>query len=302
MRALSKITIVALTISLLSACRELPSYFKGSEPLVKVNGRTLHRHEVERTAPEGISGDDSATYYRLYIDRWVSRQLKLSEAEQLFSASEADIEALVEEYRQSLLIRKLDQYYVDRQIDTLFTDEAIQSYYNTHLDDFKSEHTLVKGRILRFPEGDRRTKQLMQLMQAARPESLKDLSDICQKNHFELLEFSTWTDYDEFLSNLPTLRHDDHSALLSQSGIQQMRDSRSRYYFQLTAVRRTGEALPLEQVSETIRRILFNQRHSELLQKHEEELRQKAEAEKEIRYYFEEESETTPKSENSTNE
>ncbi|MBE6196798.1 MAG: hypothetical protein E7137_06855 [Rikenellaceae bacterium] len=290
MRIGSKITVVVWMALMFAACRELPSYFQGNEPLARVNGHTLYLHEVERSAPEGISGDDSAAFYRLFIDRWVNRRLKLTEAERLFSASESDIEAMVEEYRQSLLIRKLDQYYVDNGIDTLFTDEAIQSYYNTHLEDFKSDRTLVKGRILRFPEGDRRTKQLLQLMQATRPESRQDLSDICQKNHFDLLEFSSWVDYEEFLSHLPTLRHDDHSSLLAQSGVQQMRDSRSRYYFQLTAVRRSGEALPLEQVTETIRRILFNQRHQELLRCHEEELRLKAEGENRIRLFFEEES------------
>lgn len=283
--------VVLFLLLLASACRELPSYFQGSEPLAKVNGRTLYCHEVERTAPEGLEGDDSAAYYRLYVERWVMRQLKIAEAEHLFSASEADIEALVEEYRQSLLIRKLDQYHVDRQIDTLFTDEAIQSYYNTHLQDFRSDRTLVKGTVLRFPEGDRRTKQLMQLMQATGPEKRQDLSDICQKNQFELREFTTWVDYEEFLSHLPTLRHDDYSSLLASSAVQQMRDSRSRYYFQLTAVRRAGEALPLERVSETIRRILFNQRQSELLRERDEELRQMAEHEKRIKLFYQEKSE-----------
>lgn len=282
-----KIVLLGL-LFLASACRELPSYFQGSEPLAKVDGRTLYCHEVERSAPEALEGDDSVAYYRLYIDRWVTRQLKIGEAERLFSASEADIEALVEEYRQSLLIRKLDQELVDRQIDTLFTDEEIQGYYNTHLQDFRSDRTLVKGTILRFPEGDRRTKQLMQLMQATRPESRQDLSDLCQKNQFELREFTSWVDYEEFLSHLPTLRHDDHSSLLASSAVQQMRDSHSRYYFQLTAVRRAGEALPLERVSETIRRILFNQRHSELLRERDEALRLKALAEKRIKLYYRE--------------
>jgi len=47
---------------------------------------------------------------RKYIDRWVVKQLKLKEAEVLFSSSADDIDRMVEEYRQALLIRKLDQY------------------------------------------------------------------------------------------------------------------------------------------------------------------------------------------------
>ncbi len=287
MRVLIKILFGLLFLSGV-ACRELPSYFTGSEPLVRVGDRTLYRHEVERIAPREMPKEDSAAFYRIYMDRWVTKQLKIAEAEQLFSASEADIEAQVEEYRQSLLIRKLDQHYVDRLIDTVFTEEEIQHYYNTHLSDFKSDRTLVKGSVLRFPEGDRRSKQLLQLMQATRPESRQDLTDLCLKNNFEFSEFASWTDFEEFLSHLPTLRRDDHSSLLASSAVQQMRDSRSRYYFQLTAVRRPGEALPLEQVRETIRRILFNQRHSELLRLHDEELRQKAEREERIKLFCEE--------------
>ncbi len=287
MRMGSKIVALGWLLTLLIGCRELPSYFQGSEPLAKVGGVTLFRHEVERVAPQDIAGDDSAAFYRLYADRWVTRQLKLQEAEQLFSSSEADIEAMVEEYRQSLLIRKLDQYYVDRQLDTLFTDEAIQGYYNAHLADFKTDRTLVKGRILRFPEKDRRAKELLQLMKATRPEKRKDLEDLCAKQHYELQEFtSTWVDYEEFLSYLPTLRDDDHSAWLSSSDVQQMRDSHSRYYFQLTAVRRPGEALPLEFVSETIRRILFKQRQSELIRLREEQRRNEAREQGQIRIYY----------------
>ena len=59
-------------------CRELPAYFKGGAPLAKVGHRTLYLHEVERLAPAGIAGDDSAAFYRMYADRWVARQLKPS--------------------------------------------------------------------------------------------------------------------------------------------------------------------------------------------------------------------------------
>lgn len=45
-------------------CRELPAYFKGGAPLAKVGHRTLYLHEVERLAPAGIAGDDSAAFYR----------------------------------------------------------------------------------------------------------------------------------------------------------------------------------------------------------------------------------------------
>lgn len=287
-----KIAWLLLLVLTMAGCRELPVYFQGSEPLARVGGKTLYVHEVERIAPGQMSSEDSAAFYRLYIDRWVSRQLKLQEADKLFSESEADIEKLVEEYRQSLLIRKLDQYYIDRDIDTLFSDEAIQGYYNAHLGDFRTDRTLVKGSVLRFPLKDRRAKELKKLMESARPADRKDLEDICAKQGYALRDFGEWVDYEEFLSALPTLRGDDYSSLLGNSQLQQMEDRHHQYYFQLKAVRRSGEALPLEFVSETIRRILFNQRQSELLrQRDEERLREALEAEELRLYYAEQEAE-----------
>ena len=73
---------------------------------------------MESVVPKGVTGEDSAAFMKVYVDRWVRKQLKLKEAETLFSASGDDIDKMVEEYRQALLIRKLNQLYVDRSIDT----------------------------------------------------------------------------------------------------------------------------------------------------------------------------------------
>ena len=51
-----------------------------------------------------------------------------------------------------------------------------------------------------------------------------------------------------------------------------MRDSHSRYYFRIEAVRREGEPIPLERLRPTIRRVLLNQRQGETIRRHEEEL------------------------------
>ena len=60
--------------------------------------------------------------------------------------------------------------------------------------------------------------------------------------------------------------------MLTSSAVQEMRDSHSRYYFQIDAVMREGEPIPLERLRDNIRRILFNRRKSEIIRRHEEEL------------------------------
>lgn len=184
---------------------------------------------------------------------------------------------MVEEYRQALLIRKLDQHYVDRSIDTTFTENEIAAYYNAHKADFRLDRTLVKGRIVQFGEGYRQARKLRELMGTKSEARQQDFRDICAKNDFTVSDFSDqWVDFPEFLSYLPTLRSQNYDPVLASTAVQEMRDSHSHYYFQIDAVRREGEPIPLERLRGTIRRILFNQRQSEIIRSHEEELYNRA--------------------------
>ena len=254
-------------------CRELPRYFAGDTTIARAGGKDLRLGDVRSVVPQGLSGDDSAAFMKVYIDRWVLKQLKLQEAETLFSSSAGDIDKMVEEYRQALLIRQLDQHYVDRSIDTVFTADEIAAYYNAHKADFKLDRTIVKGRIVRFGEGYRQAAKLKTLMGARSEAQQQDFRDICEKNDFTVDDFrDQWIDFPEFLSYLPTLRSQSYDSVLATAAVQEMRDSHAHYYFQIDAVLREGEPIPLERLRGTIRRILFNQRKGEIIRAHEEEL------------------------------
>lgn len=279
---------VAAGVLLLAGCRELPRYFSSDTTIARAGGKELRLNDVRSVVPPGLSGEDSTAYMKVYVDRWIRKQLKLREAETLFSSSAGDIDRMVEEYRQALLIRQLDQHYVDRSIDTVFTAEEISAYYNAHKSDFKLDRTIVKGRIVRFDASYRQAARLKTLMASKTPAYQQDFSDICEKNNFAVNDFrEQWIDFPEFLSYLPTLRSQSYDSVLASTAVQEMRDSHSRYYFQIEAVMREGEPIPLERLSGTIRRILFNQRKGEIIRNHEEELFRRATEEGEVKLFEE---------------
>lgn len=279
-----KIAAACGCMLLLAGCRELPRYFAGDAMLARVCDRELRLRDVQSVVPQGLTGDDSAAFMQVYVDRWVRKQLKLQEADVLFSASAHDIDRMVEEYRQALLIRKLDQYYVDRRVDTTFTEQEIASYYESHKGDFRLDRTIVKGRIVRIPESYRQAARLKTLMASPSPARQQDFSDLCEKNSFEVNDFrEQWIDFAEFLSYLPTRRSQSYDQLLASNAVQEMRDSYSHYYFRIDAVRREGETIPLERLRGTIRRILFNQRQTDVIRRHEEELYTRAVEEGDVR-------------------
>ena len=281
----AKIAVVAGAL-LLAGCRELPRYFASDEILARAGGRELRLRDVRDAIPQGLSPEDSTAYMKTYVDRWVRKQLKLEEAEVLFSTSADDIDRMVEEYRQVLLIRKLEQYYVDRSIDTVFTDEEIAAYYNAHKGDYRLDRPIVKGRIVRLGLRYRQAAKLKALMGSKSEAQQQDFRDLCAKNDFTVYDFSEqWVDFPEFLSYLPTLRNQNYDALLATTSVQEMHDSQSQYYFQIDAVHREGEPIPLERLRPNIRRILFNQRQGEVIRRHEEELYERALDEGDVRIY-----------------
>ena len=191
----AKIAVVAASV-FLAGCREMPGYFASDTTLARAGGKQLQLRDVESVVPKGVTGEDSAAFMKVYVDRWVRKQLKLKEAETLFSASGDDIDKTVEEYRQALLIRKLNQLYVDRSIDTTFTDDEITAYYNAHKADFRLDRTLVKGRIVQFGEGYRQARKLKELMGAKSAAQQQDFRDICEKNDFTVTDFrEQWVDF-----------------------------------------------------------------------------------------------------------
>ena len=274
MRFTKRYTILLAGV-LLTACQELPRYFSGEELLAKVGDKELVVDELRRSIPGGLTEADSSAYAHVFVDRWVRRQLKIREAEQLFSSSVADIDRQVEEYRQSLLVRKLDQFYVDRMVDTTFAAEDLEAYYNTHKSDFKLDRTIVKGCVVRVPKSYRQRSRLKELMASKQEARQQDFRDICLKQEFLMSDYATeWVNWSDFLSQLPTVRSASYEGLLLKNGVQEMSDESAYYYFRIDEVRRAGEAAPLDEVRSTIRRILFNGRQQQVIRDQEEQLYQ----------------------------
>ena len=81
-----------------------------------------------------------------------------------------------------------------------------------------------------------------------------------------------WVDWADFLMLLPTLRAENYDKLLTKSGVQEMTDKQYLYLFRIDRVLREGDPMPLEQLRQTIRRVLFKQRQQEILRQYEQTL------------------------------
>ena len=83
-----------------------------SDVVAQVGKTVLTEEDVTAAVPAGMSGEDSLAMVENYVETWVRRQVKLQEAERVLAETGVNIDAMVEDYRNSLLTYRLDRYYI----------------------------------------------------------------------------------------------------------------------------------------------------------------------------------------------
>jgi hypothetical protein len=243
-----------------------------------VDGHVLLREDIARDMPAGLTGVDSVTFARMYIDNWVLTKLKVSRAEQVLSSSQRDIERLVEGYRQSLIMRQLDQYYIDSYIDLEISSQQISAYYRANSASFRLDHEKVRGVVVKVPKDFRNTATLNTALNGvAERGDAEEVRALCEKHNLQFSDLSTsWVTYADFLSNLPTERSSSYTSLLSSRSAQQMSSDEANFHFVIVGVARKGDVAPLECVEEDIRRRLYAERCADIISRYEAELKRDA--------------------------
>lgn len=270
MRTITNIAFVAVAISLF-ACRDLHSVAPKSNVVAKVGDRVLTIEEINQSTPKNLAGDDSLSFVRMYVDHWLVKQLKVEEASKLFSSEEAEIEKLVEDYRQSLLMRRVDQYHIEQLMSEDFSDDEIARYYNSHKSNFILDETMVKGIIVKCNTKDKHNQLRDNIERVGSSSSIQILEDDCQKNGYTLFNHQTeWINFSDFLSDLPTSKSQSYDYILDKVGVQDLVSGNNRYYFMITSACRKGNIAPVEVVSDKIRLILITQRRAEIIKQHEQ--------------------------------
>ncbi len=278
------ILILPIVVAVLAGCRRL-SQTDDSQLLARVGGDKLYLSEVGSLFTPGITEQDSLRVLESYVDMWVKKQLKVAQAEKMFRGSNDEIDRMVEEYRNSLLSHKIDQYRIDSGADTIYDDSAIAEYYDSHRGDFVLDRPLVKGVIVKFPAAFRQRSQLDDMMRGE-GEEYQNFLDISAKNGFELHEFDSWTDLSDFVAPAPASMMSESVEMQIMAGnVVEMIEGTYIYLIYARNALKPGQTAPLEKVSDIIRRILINQGRQEAIRSYEDSLYNAAVADDRVKIY-----------------
>ncbi len=284
---LKKITYIAIIALIAAACQEMPNRLDNRRIIASVGDKTLQVSEVSESLPTGVSGEDSVAFVSQYVERWIARQIKVREAERIFSSSVSEVEAMVASYRNALLTRKLDQYYINSSTEHPFSESEVREYYRNNMNSFRLDRTIVKGVIVLLPKSYEDLSQIEKLINSKKEEDWLNLLSMCERiEGAAVREFSTWSNYDDFISVLPIVRENGSKQYLYHSGSQSLFDEEYNYLFRVDAYRSVGYVAPLEIATPAIKKILTAQHQQEVIHTNEERLYQDAEKNKIIKNFI----------------
>ena len=103
---------------------------------------------------------------------------------------------------------------------------------------------------------------------------IAELGAFVEKHSLQITDLSSsWVTYSDFLSYLPTVRTRSYDNLLQRGSVQSMTSEDIVFYFVITDIARKGSVAPLESVEDDIRRMLYSERRSEIVNCYEQELK-----------------------------
>lgn len=249
---------------------------KDDVEIASVGKSKLMLSEVGNLFSVDMSPEDSIKVLRAYAQSWINNEVKVQQAEKVLGDRLDWIDSMVGNYRRSLLVSELDKQCAAGKIDTMITDQAVSEYYESHRNEFVLDRAIVKGRIVRLPDSYRQSVKLLNLMESDSKERQSDFDELCKKNNFELHQFDSWVDLNQFLSYLPLRGDADVESIVSKRTVQQMSDRDSKYFVEVTDYLRKGDAAPLERMRDAVRRIVYNSRRSDIVRNYGDSLQQAA--------------------------
>ena len=254
--------------------------------VVRVNKSYLYEDDVIGLLNENTSPEDSALIVSNYITRWATQQLLIDRAKlNLPDERQAEFNDLVENYRNELYTNAYTEALVSKNLDTNFTKEEVETYYEENKENFKLSEDLVKLRYINLAKNNSNFDDIKRWFLKFEEEDKKELDIISlQFNNYSFND-SVWVSTKSVYSKIAPLSVDDRSKLLNKSNFLQLEDSLNVYLVYVNDVLVKNDQAPLEYASTKIEQILLNKRKLNLTKELEKDITKDAIKNKQFEIY-----------------
>jgi len=256
------------------------------QPAARANNSYLYKDELIGIVAPGTPPEDSAKLVEAYITSWIRKQLLIQEAARKIDINEAEVERKVLDYRFSIIAYEYQNFYVNKNLDTVVANAEIEKYYKDNVDNFILKQNIVQATFVKVPQNAPRTDKIKELIFANRENDESELKSYCLSFSAAYhISDSTWMVFDELVKNSPLAEIPNKIQFLKTNPYYETSDNNFLYFLQVDNYRISDNVSPLEFVRDDIRNIILNRRKVDLAKKLEDEVYKEAQNDDDFEIY-----------------
>lgn len=256
------------------ACKDA-SPVSGSEPVIaRVGDKELTISEIAGLTSPGMPDADSTILINAYMERWARDQALLIAAEKNLPAN-LDIDALVEDYRNSLLRLNYEESILSQRLDSTITSEELNAFYEKNKEQYQLEKPILRCFFMQVPQPMPREREIQQLWNRSKAEDIAELTSYADQYAQDfLLSDSTWYTLDDISELIPSDIVNSKNININTDWT--LKAKNFKYYLKVLEMKSRKDIAPLSFIEEQASRAILHRRKTTIIDEWRESLYDKA--------------------------
>jgi hypothetical protein len=276
---LKKIFII-LTICSIVSCDSSSS----GKVIARAFGNELYNTDIANLISDDASFEDSIFLIKEFVNIWVSKQVLLNEAEQILNSQEKDKSKELEAYKHDLISYELLNKLVRQEIDTSFSTQELELYYDENKNEFELTQNIIKLVFYKIPLESKNLDLLWSSFKANDQSINPTLVSLSSRggNYYE--NGNSWVFFDDILKEIPINTYNQEHYLNNHKYIR-INEGDFVYFVKINDFKIRSMLSPFVLERQKIKEILLMKRQQELQKTIESDLLDKAYRNKKIQLF-----------------
>ncbi len=252
-----------ILILLIISC-ELENNSK-EEPIARVNDNFLFFSEIQESLDENMSQNDSMLAVYNAINNWASKKLLYEKAIfNLSNSKQNELDLLVKSYESDLYISNYEKEWLKTRVDTIVSNDQLQSYYNENKNKFRLRQDILLARFIELPIENFNKTQIVRSFRRLNFQDKIYLDSISLQFKSSFINDSVWLRPELFFNKFKIENKIKYNRYLRKKSFFEIKDLESLYLVYISDILRKNDYAPMSYVKPTLVQILLNKRKLEM--------------------------------------
>jgi hypothetical protein len=224
----------------------------------------LYFNDIKGLVAENMTPEDSAKAINGAVQKWLRDRVMLhTVADKVRSTPEID--ALVEDYRNSLLLQRYRSELSTNEpqnVDTTIAEAELKTTYDSLKTAFKNEETMLEADFVAIPAAWKDMAAFTKLW--AKPDATADLEAFCTQNAEEYL-VNKWLSFETLAAKMP--KGALQESAMAANKTYTIKQPTTHYYIRIRKMQKKGDTPDFEAARDRLKSVILQQRKGSLWDK-----------------------------------